>query len=108
MVIDLGDTARARLAPLAFVGLEGAGGGFPGCCAMLYRWISFTDTLVDFRCRRPAHLVGDMGVDVQCGAAGNVPDDSGKCFHIHAVFQTGRAKNVPEIMKPNLFAPGSL
>ena len=38
LLIDLGDTARASLAPLALVGLKCAGGGFPGrrrsvwCC----------------------------------------------------------------------------
>ena len=30
LFVDLGDTARARLAPLPLMGLEGAGGGFSG------------------------------------------------------------------------------
>ena len=107
-LIDLGDTARASLAPLTFVSLEGAVGGFSRSGPDFYLRISFTDALIDLHRRCPAHLIGDVGVDVQCGAAGDVPDDGGECFHVHAVFQTGRAENVPEIVKPNLFAPSSL
>ena len=87
--------------------LEGAGGGFSRGSPGLYLRINFPDTLVDFHCRRPAHLIGDMGVDVQRGAAGYVPDDSGEGLDIHAMFQGNGRKCVPEVMKSDLFAPGS-
>ena len=108
LLIDLGDTARASLAPLALVGLKCAGGGFPGCHSTFYRWISFADTLVDFHCRRPAHLVGDVGVDVQCGAAGHMPDDGREGFDVHSMFQGKGRKCVSKVMESDLFAPGSL
>ena len=108
LFVNLGDTARTSFAPLSLVGLEGAGGRFPGCHSTPRRWFSFTNTLVDLYCRRPAHLVGNVGVDVQRGAAGNVTDDGGERFHIHTMFQRYCRKCVSEVMKSDLFAPSPL
>ena len=93
-LVDLGDTACASFAPLAFVGLEGAGSGLLrrsfGCCLR----ISLANALVNLHCRCPAHIVGDVGVDIQRGAAGDMTNDGGECFYIHAMFQGNRRKCV--------------
>lgn len=104
MVVDLGDAARACFAPLTLVGLEGAGGGLSGRCSSFCQGISFADPLVDLCRRRPAHLVGDMGVDVQRSAAGHVADDSGECLDVHAVFQGGRYECVTKVVEADIFA----
>lgn len=85
--IDLGDTAGTCFAPLALVGLEGVGGWLSGCYLSHCLRIRLSDALVDFCCRRPAHLIGDVGVDVQRGAAGDVPDDGGEGLDVHAMLQ---------------------
>lgn len=41
------------------------------------------------------HLVRDMSVDVQRGAAGHMADDRGKGLHIHAVLQGGSGEGMP-------------
>ena len=53
------------------------------------------------------HLIGDVGVDVQSGPGGDVPNDGGQCFDVHAVFQGDGGKGVPQIMKSDSFAPGA-
>ena len=107
-LVDLGDASCTCLAPLALVGLEGAGGRFSGCQFSACLRFGLTDALVNLHRRRPAHLIGDMGVDVQCGAAGDVPDDSGEGLNIHAMFQGNGRKCVSEVMESDFFAPGSL
>lgn len=87
MVVDLGDAACTCFAPLAFVGLKGAGGGLSECCSGFYLWNSFNNALVNFCRRHLAHLIGDMGVDVQRGVAGHVPNDSGECLGVHSMLQ---------------------
>ena len=62
------------------------------------------NALVDFYRRCPAHLIGDMGVDVQRGAAGDVTDDGGEGLDVHTVLQRGRAECVTQIVEPYLFA----
>ena len=90
---DSGDTARARLAPLALVGLECAGAGFRGVVSIPTCELALP--IPYLHCCRPAHLVGDMGVDIQRSATGHVPDDDGECLDIHAVFQQSRDECVP-------------
>ena len=41
------------------------------------------------------HIVRNMGIDVQRGGAGDVADDGGQCFYIHAMFQRIGSENVP-------------
>ena len=108
MVVDLSDAACSGCAPLTLVGLESAGGWFLGCYVSLcLRWACFPNALVDLCCRFPPHLIGDMGVDVQRGAAGYVPDDGGECFRVHTVFQCGSTERMSKIMKSDLFTPGA-
>ena len=46
-----------------------------------------SDALVDlYRCFLP-HLIGDMGVGVQCGGAGHMAQDSGECLDVHSIGQ---------------------
>ena len=87
MVVDLADTAGAGLAPLAFIGLKGAGGRFPGRVFCFCRWSFLTDALIDFCCRSPLHFICNMGVDIQRGAAGHMTNDGGERLYIHHVLQ---------------------
>ena len=70
--------------------------------------LSPTDALVDLHRRCTAHFVGDVGVDIQCGAAGDMTDNGGECFDIHAMFQTCCAKYMAQIVESNLFTPSPL
>ena len=45
---------------------------------------SFADPAVYLGCGSPLHLASHMGVDIQCGAAGDMADDRRKGFHIAA------------------------
>lgn len=55
----------------------------------------------------PLHLVRDMSVDVQRGAAGHMADDRGKGLHIHAVLQGGSGEGMPQIVEPKSLAVSS-
>ena len=105
--IDFGGTARTRFAPLSLAGTEGAGGWFSGC-GFNFLWVRPADAPVDFYGRRPAHLIGDVGVDVQRGAAGYVTDDGGEGLDVHSMFQRNRGKCVSKIVKAYFFAPSPL
>ena len=66
VLVDLADASGAGLTALPFVGLEGGGGWFPWCCVHVLCGFTFGDSTVDFcRCGFP-HLIGDMGVDIEC------------------------------------------
>ena len=67
-----------------------------------------TDTLVDLHRRCTAHFVGDVGVYIQCGAAGDVANNGGERFDVHAMFQTCCAKYMAQIVESNLFAPSPI
>ena len=49
-----------------------------------------------------------MGVNIQRGAAGHKTDDSGERFYIHTMLQGGSGKGMPQIMKTDMIALGSL
>ena len=69
VVVDLSDAPGAWFTAFPFVRLEGAGSELPGCGSRLRRGLDLADSLVDFTCRRLPHLISDMCVDVQRGAA---------------------------------------
>lgn len=92
VVVDLRDASGAWFASLPFVSPEGAGSGLLRCRYGLLLGLSPTDSLVDLHRRCTAHFVGDMGVYIQRGAAGDVTDDGRERFDVHAVFQTRCAK----------------
>ena len=50
------------------------------------------------------HIVCDMGVNVQCGGAGNMADDGRQRLHIHPMFQCIGGENVSEVVESDLFA----
>ena len=97
--VDLSNASCTGFPTSAFAGLKSAGSRFPRLCLNPCLRISPTNTLVDFGCCRPAHLIGDMDVNVQCGAAGHMADDSGECFDIHSMLQCGGGKGVPKLMQ---------
>ena len=99
IVVDLSDAPSAWFAAFPLVRLEGAGGEFPGRGFRLLCGLDLADSPVDFACCRLSHLIGDVGVDVQCGAAGHVPDHRGEGLDVHSVFQGHGGKQVPEIVK---------
>ena len=53
------------------------------------------DPLVDLHRCCTAHFVGDVGVYIQRGAAGDVANNGGERFDVHAMFQTCCAKYMP-------------
>ena len=61
--------------------------------------LSLANTMVDFYRRCTAHLIGNVSVDIQCGTAGDVADNSGQSFDVHPMLQGSGRKCVPEIVK---------
>ena len=57
--------------------------------------IGFANTLIYLHCRSSSHFIGNMGVDVQRGAAGNVANNGGQGLNIHPMFQGSGRKCVP-------------
>ena len=108
VVVDLSDASGAWLATFTLVRLEGAGSGFlcGGFC--FCRKLGLADSPVDFACRCLPHLIGDVGVDVQRGAAGHVPDHRGEGFDIDSVFQRHGGEQVTQVVEADVFAPGPL
>ena len=108
MVVDLSDAPGSCLAPLALVRPECAGSGFlcGGFC--FCRKLGLADSPVDFACRCLPHLIGDVGVDVQRGAAGHVPDHRGEGFDIDSVFQRHGGEQVTQVVEADVLAPGPL
>lgn len=71
-----------------------------GCCCRAFRGnLRLADALVNLCSGLPLHIVRDVGVDVQCGGAGDVADDSGEGLHIHPMFQRVGSENVSEIVE---------
>ena len=57
-----------------------------------------SDALVDlYRCPLP-HLVGDMGVGVQCGGTGHMAQDGREGLNVHPVGQGVGGEGVPQIL----------
>lgn len=77
VVVDLRDTAGAWLAPLSFMGLEGAGRQLLVRSLLLFPRLGLADALVDLVRRALPHGVSDVGVDVQSGGAGDMANDGG-------------------------------
>lgn len=86
VISDLRHASSTWIAVLALDRLEGGAGGL-----FLDRriWPRFRldDGAVDLCRRRLPHSVGDMGVDIQCRGAGDVPDDGGQGLDVHPVLQ---------------------
>ena len=95
LLIDLGDAARTGFAPLSSVGLKCAGSWFPGRCFGHCLRLNSADPPVNLYSRCPAHLIGDVGVDVHRGGAGDVADDGGEGLDVHAVLQENCGKCMP-------------
>ena len=106
IVVDLSDAPSAWFAAFPLVRLEGAGGEFPGRGFRLLCGLDLADSPVDFACCRLSHLIGDVGVDVQSGAAGHVTDHRGEGLDVHSVFQGHGGKQVTEVMETDMLAPG--
>ena len=81
--VDLADAPGARLAALAFVGLEGTGGRFLRDRLIFWLRLGFADATVDFHCRCPVHLVDDATYD------------GGQGLDVHNMLQGGNRKCVP-------------
>ena len=64
--------------------------------------------MVDLACRRLPHLVCDVSVDVQCGAAGHMPNHRGEGLDVHPMLQRHGGEQVAEIMEADVFATGPL
>ena len=107
VVTDLRDASCARLAPLPFAGLECAGSGLAGHCRCFCD-LGFADSLVNPYRRCAAHFVGDVGVDVQRGAAGDMTNDGRECFDVHAMLQACCGKYMAQVVESNLFTLSSL
>ena len=108
VVIDLCDASGAWLAALALVRLEGAGSGLSWHRLILHLCLRFDDALVNLHCCCTAHLIGDMGVDVQRSAAGNVTNHRGESFDIHSMLQGHGGEQVAEVVEADVLAPGPL
>ena len=113
MVVNLTDAAGARPALAAHVGLEvghtrlfrlGRGSFLPRLRSVLLRRC-FADAAVDVGGGREPHVVGDVGIDVQCGGRRHMAQHGGEGFHIHAVFQSQRCESMAKVMKSNMLAP---
>lgn len=104
--LDLLEVARPRSAPLRLIWYERF--PFSGFLLPVLGQLRLGDALVDADRCILLHLIGDVGVDVQSGPGGDVPNDGGQCFDVHAVFQGDGGKGVPQIMKSDSFAPGAL
>ena len=50
----------------------------------------------------PLHIVGDMGVNVECRFRGNVTYDRRQRFYIHTVGKSGCSEGVPEIVEADV------
>lgn len=108
IVVDLSDAPSAWFAAFPLVRLEGAGGEFPGRGFRLLCGLDLADSPVDFACCRLSHLIGDVGVDVQCGAAGHMPNHRGEGLDVHPMLQRHGGEQVAEIMEADVLAPGPL
>ena len=104
--VDLADTPGAGFAALPFVGLEGGGHRLPWGRIYILGSFRFDDPTVNFGRRGFPHLIRDMSVDIECCCGGNMTDDGGQGFDVHAVFQRCGGECVPEIVKPNVLAVG--
>ena len=94
MVIDLCDAACPWLAVLSFDGLEGGPGGLFRNRGFLMRFY-LCNGPVNFSRSRLPHLIGDVGVHVQRGGAGDVADNGGQGLDVHSMFQRVGCKCVP-------------
>ena len=92
VVIELGDTPGSRFAVLALDRLKVSSVG--RFRRLPLRRFSPGDGPVNFVRRLLPHLVGDMGVDIQRGGTGHMPDDCGQGFHVHPVLQSAGGKGV--------------
>jgi len=100
MVAQLTDTAGAGPAHAAAVGFEVGharrlrlrGGR---CRALLFLRFRLDDAAVDVGRGRLAHVVCDMGVDVQRGGGRHVAQHGRERLHVHAVLQRERREGVP-------------
>ena len=96
VVIDLADAARPRPAVGRTVGGELYWrSSFLPLRFILLLYLHPGDALVNISSRVPLHLAGDMGIDVQRGGGGDMPDDGGQGFHIHTVLQGHGSEGVP-------------
>ena len=54
------------------------------------------------------HVVGDMGVDIQRGAAGHMADDGGQRLDVHPMLQSVGGEHMSQIMEAHLLASSPL
>ena len=108
MIIDLSDAPGAWFTAFPFVRLESAGSELLGCGSRLRCGLDLADSMVNLSCRRLPHLVSDMRVDVQRGAAGHMADHRGKGLDIHSVFQRHGGEQVTQVVETDMSAPGPL
>ena len=106
IIFDLLEIACSWSAPFRLIWYE----GFPfiGFLLQFLGQLSLGDALVDADRRILLHLISDVGVDVQGSPGGDVPNDGGQRFDVHAVFQGDGGKGVPQIVKSDSFASGAL
>lgn len=100
VVVQLADAAGAGPAHAAAVGLEVGHARRLRRRVGRYRALLFLrprldDAAVDVGRGRLAHIVGDVGVDVQRGGGRHVAQHGRERFHIHAVLQRERREGVP-------------
>ena len=96
VLVDLADTPGARPAAGQLYGYKGLlllpDSRLP---LRLRLHLRRCDPLVDVQGSFPSHLVGDVGIGIQCGRRGDMTDDGGEGLHIHPVFQGQGGESVP-------------
>lgn len=113
VVVELADTAGAGPAHAAAVGFEVGharrlrrrGGR---CRALLFLRLRLDDAAVDVGRGRLAHVVGNVGVDVQRGGGRHVAQHGRERLHIHTVLQRERREGVAQVVETHMPAPGVL
>lgn len=110
MVVELVDAAGAGLADLAGVGAEFLFilrhlllGGKPVLQGfVVLEGLAAADAALDLLRRLALHGAGDVAVDVDGGGGGDVIDDGGEGFHVHAVLQRHGGEGVAQIMEADV------
>lgn len=106
MIVDLSDAPGAWFTAFPFVRLEGAGSELPGCGSRLRCGLDLADPLVNLKRRCLPHLVSNMRIDVQRGAAGYVANYRGESLDVHAVLQGHGSEQVTQVVETDVSAPG--
>src|SRR5574344_2134296 len=101
MLANLGDAAGASSPLISLVGLKRLFGLFCGFIASFVRIISYcvAEPSVNLCGGILAHVVRDVGVNVQRGRRRYMTQQSGECFDIHSVFKRCRAKCMAKVVE---------